>query len=176
MARLRAQTAHGLADQILGNANREAETIRIQAQLQSQQETLRRREELERENEENRKDLREQERRVEKRADLLDQKLDLINRKEREFESIQRYLSEQQDDLQKRQQELKQTYSEQRELLQRIGRLTSEEARTILLKRVEEELDQCWDLLRQRRAKREFGKDPDTAQPRDIGTVENYTG
>lgn len=44
------------------------------------------------------------------------------------------------------------------------------------LKRVEEELDQCWDLLRQRRAKREFGEDPDAAQPRDIGTVENYTG
>lgn len=44
------------------------------------------------------------------------------------------------------------------------------------LKHVEEELDQCWDLLRQRRAKREFGEDPDTAQPRDIGTVERYQG
>lgn len=44
------------------------------------------------------------------------------------------------------------------------------------LRHVEEELDQCWDLLRQRRAKREFGEDPDTAQPRDIGTVERYQG
>ena len=44
------------------------------------------------------------------------------------------------------------------------------------LKHVEEELDQCWDLLRQRRARREFGQDPDAAQPRDIGTVENYEG
>lgn len=44
------------------------------------------------------------------------------------------------------------------------------------LKRVEEELDQCWDLLRQRRAKREFGEDPDSAQQRPVGTVENYTG
>lgn len=44
------------------------------------------------------------------------------------------------------------------------------------LKHVEQELDQCWDLLRQRRAKREFGRDPETAQPRDIGTVENYEG
>jgi len=43
------------------------------------------------------------------------------------------------------------------------------------LKSVAEQLDQCWDLLRQRRAKREFGADPDAAQPRDIGTVENYT-
>jgi hypothetical protein len=37
-------------------------------------------------------------------------------------------------------------------------------------------LDQCWDLLRQRRAKREFGLDPDEAQPRDPKTVEGYIG
>ena len=42
------------------------------------------------------------------------------------------------------------------------------------LKHVEEQLDQCWDLLRQRRAKREFGDDPDSAKPRDPGTVEGY--
>lgn len=44
------------------------------------------------------------------------------------------------------------------------------------LKHVEEQLDQCWDLLRQRRARREFGRDPEAAAPRDIGTVENYEG
>jgi hypothetical protein len=44
------------------------------------------------------------------------------------------------------------------------------------LKQVEVELDQCWDLLRQRRAKREFGRDPESAEPREAGTVENYTG
>jgi hypothetical protein len=44
------------------------------------------------------------------------------------------------------------------------------------LRHVEEQLDQCWDLLRQRRAKREFGEDPDTATPRDPRTVEGYIG
>jgi hypothetical protein len=43
------------------------------------------------------------------------------------------------------------------------------------LKQIGEQLDQYWDLLRQRRARREFGEDPDGAMPRDIGTVENYT-
>lgn len=42
------------------------------------------------------------------------------------------------------------------------------------IKHLEEQLDQCWDLLRQRRAKREFGEDPDSAQVRDVGTVERY--
>jgi Protein of unknown function (DUF2630) len=36
------------------------------------------------------------------------------------------------------------------------------------------QLDQCWDLLRQRRALREFGDDPDKAQERPAKIVENY--
>jgi len=35
-------------------------------------------------------------------------------------------------------------------------------------------LDQCWDLLRQRRALREFGKDPDAAKVRPAKIVEKY--
>jgi hypothetical protein len=42
------------------------------------------------------------------------------------------------------------------------------------MQRLEETLDQCWDLLRQRRAKREFGENPDDAQVRDVRTVEGY--
>jgi hypothetical protein len=38
------------------------------------------------------------------------------------------------------------------------------------------ELDQLWDLLRQRRALREAGRDPDDARMRDPGTVERYLG
>ena len=37
-------------------------------------------------------------------------------------------------------------------------------------------LDQYWDLLRQRRAKREFGDDPDDAELRPPGIVEGYRG
>lgn len=36
------------------------------------------------------------------------------------------------------------------------------------------QLDQCWDLLRQRRALREFGQDPDKAKVRPAKIVENY--
>jgi hypothetical protein len=50
------------------------------------------------------------------------------------------------------------------------------EQRAVRLKDVAEQLDQCWDLLRQRRAKREFGDDPDAAAVRDVGTVELYKG
>ena len=42
------------------------------------------------------------------------------------------------------------------------------------LRSVEIELDRCWDLLRQRRALRDAGGDPDDAHVRDAGTVERY--
>jgi hypothetical protein len=42
------------------------------------------------------------------------------------------------------------------------------------LRALEVELDQCWDLLRQRRALRDAGADPDQAVARDAGTVESY--
>jgi Protein of unknown function (DUF2630) len=42
------------------------------------------------------------------------------------------------------------------------------------LVRLEEALDQCWDLLRQRRARREFGQDPADSSVRGVDTVERY--
>jgi hypothetical protein len=42
------------------------------------------------------------------------------------------------------------------------------------LQAVKVELDRCWDLLRQRRAKEEFGQDPKEAEVRDARTVEGY--
>jgi hypothetical protein len=38
------------------------------------------------------------------------------------------------------------------------------------------ELDRCWDLLRQRRALREYGRNPDEADVRPASIVENYRG
>jgi hypothetical protein len=42
------------------------------------------------------------------------------------------------------------------------------------LEQVSVELDRCWDLLRQRRALRSAGADPDSAHVRDADTVEHY--
>lgn len=42
------------------------------------------------------------------------------------------------------------------------------------LRAAEEALDQCWDLLRQRRARREFGEDPGESAARPASEVEGY--
>jgi len=53
------------------------------------------------------------------------------------------------------------------------GELTSVQERE-QLRSAEEALDQCWDLLRQRRARREFGESPDDATARPASEVEGY--
>jgi hypothetical protein len=44
----------------------------------------------------------------------------------------------------------------------------------VRLEKIQVELDRCWDLLRQRRARREFGQDPDGATVRPASVVEDY--
>lgn len=53
------------------------------------------------------------------------------------------------------------------------GDLTSEEEQA-RLRELEESLDQCWDLLRRRRAARDAGTDPDEVQPMPKSRVEGY--
>ncbi|MFF2847876.1 DUF2630 family protein [Streptomyces sp. NPDC058001] len=53
------------------------------------------------------------------------------------------------------------------------GRIDSSTEHTRLAE-LERELDQCWDLLRQRRAKSEFGENPDEAAVRPAPEVEGY--
>ena len=74
------------------------------------------------------------------------------------------------------------------ELVRRISELADEEHRLERsevgegpsaqelerLKAIEVALDQCWDLLRQRRARRRAGQDPDAAAVRPESTVEGY--
>jgi len=54
-----------------------------------------------------------------------------------------------------------------------VGRAPTDDERA-QLKEIEIELDQCWDLLRQRRARRAAGQDPDVAVTRPEEVVENY--
>ena len=74
------------------------------------------------------------------------------------------------------------------EIVRRIGRLADEEhhlessrsgralsdEELARLRGLEVALDQCWDLLRQRRARRHAGQDPDEAEVRPENVVEGY--
>ncbi len=139
-AKLRVRTARDQVRAVRDSAERDAMAIRKDAELRGKEETLRRREALDAEAEEARRGFREQEKRLEKRGDLLDTRLELITKKERDFESVQRYLAEQQEELARRGAAVRQLQVEQRDVLHRLAELGPEEAREILLRRVQDEL------------------------------------
>src|SRR5262245_31739676 len=64
---------------------------------------------------------------------------------------------------------------EEHELFERESHGEVSDADRTRLRRLEVTLDQCWDLLRQRRARRAAGLNPDDAKVRDEKTVEGYT-
>ena len=70
-------------------------------------------------------------------------------------------------------QQIEKLVDEERELRDQTKNELANEQRA-RLESLEIALDQCWDLLRQRRALREFGEDPEGAHTRDATTVERY--
>ena len=76
------------------------------------------------------------------------------------------------------------------QVLERIDKLVQEEEELLRrhegeglgdddharLEELKVQLDKAWDYLRQRRAKRQYGEDPEDASMRDGGTVEDYLG
>lgn len=72
------------------------------------------------------------------------------------------------------QQHIEALVAEEHRLLELEGAHSATDADRDRLRQVRVELDRYWDLLRQRRAERAAGRDPDEASLRDAGTVEDY--
>jgi hypothetical protein len=66
------------------------------------------------------------------------------------------------------------TKAEEHELFRQEAQGDTSDSQRKRRRELEEFLDQCWDLLRQRRAKRTAGLDPEAASVRDVETVEHY--
>jgi Protein of unknown function (DUF2630) len=72
--------------------------------------------------------------------------------------------------------QINQLAHEEHALFERESRGEASEEERERLQRLQVTLDQCWDLLHQRRALRSAGMNPDEAQVRDEKTVEGYVG
>ena len=64
--------------------------------------------------------------------------------------------------------------AEERRLLEESVGKGPDDTRHQRLQELKVELDQCWDLLRQRRARRDAGLDPGDAEVRDPGVIGSY--
>ncbi|MDD4722619.1 MAG: ribonuclease Y, partial [Acidaminococcaceae bacterium] len=126
-------TAEETANRIVQEAEKTGEAKKKEVLLEAKEEIHRLRSEIERENKERRSEIQKSERRLVQKEENLDKKLDSYERKEEN-------LIEQTSKLRDAQDKLEVLYSKQRDELERVSGLTSEEAKRELLNTVEVEV------------------------------------
>lgn len=139
-ARLKAVTAERLAQVTLEEAKREAENLLREAKIQARDEVLRAREAFEEEIRDRRKEQLAAEERLAQREALLDRKLSMLEKKEEAVEDRLRALEEQKEALQAREAEVRAVLEKEQTQLQQIAAMSRDEARQILMQKLEEEL------------------------------------
>jgi ribonuclease Y len=127
------------AEQIRQNAQREAENKAKELELTAKQEQLKIKEKFERENDTARKKLEELDIRLAKREDTLDRKLDTLSVKERNLDDLDARLVKREKEINARDLELTNVLKQQRDQLLGLTGLSPEQAKEMLLKRIEDE-------------------------------------
>ncbi|MFN7805416.1 MAG: ribonuclease Y [Planctomycetaceae bacterium] len=140
LERLIRGAAYQQRDQILAQAQTDAETLRKSQDLAAKEDLLKRREVLERELGEVRDELRDQERRLDRRDALLTEQQQDMTKKERMVETTQKKLAEKLEQVDARDAELQQTLRQQQDQLFRISGMTADQAREQLFSRLEQQL------------------------------------
>lgn len=133
--KLQMQSAKDFAKKIIDEAQKEVESLKREALLEAKEEALKVKNELEREVRERRNDIQRLEKRLVQKEESLDRKYEVLEKKE---ESLARKEAE----VEKIKNELQEIHQRHRSELERISGLTSEEAKALLLKDVEEEIQQ----------------------------------
>ncbi len=128
------------ADDIRGLAQREAETIRKEAQLQAADQLLKMRQDFERESKERRDELNEAQKRMAQREENLEKRADLLEKKEKDIITRTEQLRKDEGSVKEKGEELAKLILEEKARLQSIANLSTEEAKKILLSRLEDEL------------------------------------
>src|SRR5687768_1504196 len=131
--------ARAEADQIRENAKQEATNKAKEIELTARQQQLKLKEQFERENEAARKKLEEHDSRLAKREDILDRKLDTLSVKEKNLDDLEVRLANREKQVQMKEQQLDGVLKEQRDRLLNLANLSAEQAKELLLKRIEDE-------------------------------------
>ncbi len=127
------------AHTLLKDAKKEVATIRKEAQLEAKDISLRLKSESDREMKERRSELNKLDKRLRNREEMFDRKLDQIDKKENNFNRREKELSRKETSFLEREQEFETLMNKQKEKLEQISDLSSEEAKKELFQRIEEE-------------------------------------
>jgi len=136
----RTREARAEADRILAQAKRDAETLAKETKVEAKEEAIRAREAFEKETSKTREELRERERLAAKRENTIESKMETLARKEKTIESMERRAAEDQKAVKSRQAELERLVADEKQQLYRISGLGRNEARALLLEKLEAEV------------------------------------
>jgi len=141
-ARMKIKHAEERSKNIVEEAKKEAESRRREAQLEAKDLLLKMRSDFENESKQRRKELTHLERRLIQREENLDRRLDILDKKEKESESRYRNLESKEKSIKEKENSLIRLLEEEKERLQRVSGMTVDEAKRILLKRLENDVKQ----------------------------------
>ncbi|MGM0750503.1 MAG: ribonuclease Y [Bacillota bacterium] len=132
--------AKGSAEQILEDAKREADALKKEALLEAKDENHKLRTEMENELRERRNELQKQENRLMQKEENLDRKDETLDKREALLERKEGTLNERQQHIEEMESKVDEMVRSQQTELERISSLTRDEAKGIILDRVENEL------------------------------------
>ena len=132
--------AYKTRDEIIRQAERDAENVKKDLELKLKEDMLKRRESLESKMEEVRGSQRERDRELDKRESQLEEQQDSIRKKEKMLQGTQQKLAERVKSMEAKDAELNRLLKEEQEVLYKTSELTRDQATEQLLKRLDREL------------------------------------
>jgi ribonuclease Y len=135
----RMASATNAAQKIIGDATKEAETLKKEATLQAKDSLYQMKVDFERETKDTRKELQNAERRILQKEDNLEKKSELFDKRESNLAQKEKTLDNQEKKLSEKEATLDKLIQEQRTQLERVAGVSSNEARDMLIKSMESE-------------------------------------
>lgn len=151
VAKSRAKALQEELDARIETAKKQAETIIKEAQLNAAAEMMEKREKFAAEIAQKEKEIRSQEIQLSKREDSLDRRAEQLNQRERKLNETEKELARQIQTYQEKNKELNHLVIEQKNQLLKITSLTEEQAKELLLRRLEDECEREMGQLIQRK-------------------------
>lgn len=143
----RLKNAKMQAKAIIEEAQKSAQALHREAELNAKDQLFKMRQDFEKETRERRDEIANLEKRMSQRESNLDRRVDLVEKKEREIEDKVRNLKSQEDVLKSKADELNKILAEEKERLHKISNMSPEEAKILLLSKLEGELNREKSIL-----------------------------
>ena len=138
LGRKRLQSSESLAERIIAEAKKDAETIKKEALLQAKENLLKTKTEIEKDSRERKIEFDNWEKRIRSKEDNLDKRIDALAQKETNSSNREKAILQKESLLNEKHEKLDQIIADEREKLEKVAGLTSEEAKNYLIQIMEE--------------------------------------